>query len=71
MKDELPDVYKKTSIKTDENKAESSEQSDVKAGGQEEKSVNEVELSAPPTEGNVSTAAAAALASAAVKAKVL
>lgn len=83
MKEELPENYTKPAAKADDVKSEPSakespEQSEVKgesaaesgveskAGVPEEKSL----ASDNPSEGNVATAAAAALASAAVKAKV-
>lgn len=75
MKEELPEHYK-VSTKAEDSKTDLNETSgkdlpeqlEGKSGVLEEKP--EVGLTAPPTEGNVATAAAAALASGAVKAKV-
>lgn len=74
MKDELPESSK-TSANVDENKADEAvgkEPSPEQAEGKSDVKPAAVsrETGAPPSESNVSTAAAAALASAAVKAKV-
>ena len=85
MKDELPENYNKPTTKAEDVKTEpgttgggkdATEQgeggSESKAGVKESKGSAEDKVSAEtPSEGNVATAAAAALASAAVKAKVL
>jgi hypothetical protein len=69
MKDELPEVPK-ASTKVEDGKLPD------EAGGKEEQAEGKPDVKPPlpesgaPSEGNVSTAAAAALASAAVKAKV-
>ena len=68
MKEELPDSGKlPVKVETDSNGKDCSEQTE---GGSDGKPPT-VGESGPPSEGNVATAAAAALASAAVKAKVL
>ena len=71
MKEELPENYKSTKIevKVDSDSKESTEQVEGKTASPEVKPAS-VETMVPPSEGNVATAAAAALASAAVKAKV-
>lgn len=80
MKEELPEAYNKPSTKSEESKMDqtgpspasaSSEPAETKTGGEEEKPASDsTTLAAPPSQGNVATASAAALASAAVKAKV-
>ena len=68
MKEELPEGGKlSVKTETDSNGKDCSEQTE---GGSDGKPPT-VGESGPPSEGNVATAAAAALASAAVKAKVL
>lgn len=79
MKDELPENYNKPAAKPDDTKPESitasakdlSDQTEAKEESRSESKVDEKLLASDsPSEGNVATAAAAALASAAVKAKV-
>ena len=78
MKEELPDTYNKAPTKPEDNKTDSNEPKDSNGDSSEqidtkaapEKMPTDAGISAPPSEGNIATAAAAALASAAVKAKV-